>query len=232
MDDPGLMGGLYGPGELFGELRGLSGQERGSAEPVGEGPPLDEFQDEIRQAAVFADLVNLDDVRVLHPGERVGFGEESSPTLGVGVDTGEQELDRHDPGWISLPGAVDDAHAPPAEFLKHLVTGRTPRLGRCELFQRAGVVVQRLANVRDRDELTSEAVDHGVGQPVQPPDRPLAFRADLEMRGDRLSHPLGKLAEQEGPQVRVADASGARHLPSPAGAGPRQRGSGRGPSVI
>ena len=47
------------------------------AELLGQAAAVDELQREERQALVLADLVDLHDVRVLQPGDRLGLGAEA-----------------------------------------------------------------------------------------------------------------------------------------------------------
>ena len=85
-------------------------------------PPSHVLQREERQAVVLADLVDLHDVRVLQPGDRLRLGAEagswSRPRRGCrpGSSSGRTRRFRPD-----LPGLVDDAHAAAAQLLEQLV---------------------------------------------------------------------------------------------------------------
>ena len=84
-----------------------------------------ELQREERPAVVLADLVDLHDVRVLQPGDRLRLGRGSGPA-------------RPPPAWppariifsattrfsAALPGLVDDAHAAAAQLAQDLVARR------------------------------------------------------------------------------------------------------------
>src|SRR5262249_14353157 len=80
-----------------------------------------EVQRKRGQAVVFADLVNLDDRRVLEPGRRLRLGAEAGQLVRIRVRAAQNHLERHDAIQPHLPRLVDDAHASLAEHLEKLV---------------------------------------------------------------------------------------------------------------
>ncbi len=81
-----------------------------------------ELQGEERQAVVFADLVDLDDVRVRQPSRRLRLGPEAGQPGGVGVASRQDHLQRHQPVQLQVACLVDDAHAAATQLPQHLVT--------------------------------------------------------------------------------------------------------------
>ncbi len=65
---------------------------------------------------MLASLVDLDDLRVLQPSDRVGFGQETGPALRFGVRAGQDHLQRNHPVGMRLPGLINHAHAAPAQL--------------------------------------------------------------------------------------------------------------------
>ena len=72
-------------------------------------------------ALVFADLVNGDDIRMVQVGRRFGFGAETGDLILVREITGAHELEGNEAVETDLAGAIDDAHAAPADFLQQFV---------------------------------------------------------------------------------------------------------------
>jgi len=129
MQDAALVGEVNGPGEGFDEFRNGGDGERFPFETLGKAAAVDILERHIRAAVVgFADLVDLDDVRVLQAGHGFDFDAEAGP--GVEVRRGNH-LHGHDAVQCDLAGFVNDAHATPADFFEHLVTADE---GRCAAF--------------------------------------------------------------------------------------------------
>ena len=72
---------------------------------------------------MLADLVDLHDVRVLQPGDRLGLDLEAQPCSGAGVPPARIILRATRRFGLDLPGLVDDAHAAAAQFSEDLVAG-------------------------------------------------------------------------------------------------------------
>ncbi len=85
--------------------------------------PRQIFQLDVRQAVHIADRVNLHDMGMMKPGDRLCFGEEPCRGLGRGVDAGEDHLERTGAVQLHLPGLVDHPHAATAQLVDDLVPG-------------------------------------------------------------------------------------------------------------
>ena len=112
---------------------------------------------------MLADVVDLDDVGVLEPGDGLGLGEEAGGGLGAGVRAGQDHLQGDGAVEPDLAGLVDDAHAAAAQLAQDLVAGErgvgTPGGGRRRVaIRRRGD--GRLESVGDPFEL----VEHGRRQ--------------------------------------------------------------------
>ena len=82
MDDPGLVGGVDGPGQRHHQLGGLPARLRRAGQAVVEAAALEQLQRDERQAVRLADLVDLDDVGMPEPGDRLGLDAEAGQVLG------------------------------------------------------------------------------------------------------------------------------------------------------
>jgi hypothetical protein len=72
---------------------------------------------------VLADLMDLDDVRVVELGRRLGLAAEPGQLRPAGAFLPEDQLEGDDTAEGRLPGAVDDAHAAAAQLPQDLVAG-------------------------------------------------------------------------------------------------------------
>src|SRR5947207_1000147 len=75
-------------------------------------PPLEQFQGKERQTVRLADLVDLKDIGMAEPGDGLSLGEEALAVLGLVGVGGPDHLHGHKAVEPSLPGLVDNAHAP------------------------------------------------------------------------------------------------------------------------
>ena len=91
-------------------------------QPLAQGTALHQLEGKERQALHHPDFVDLHDIGVLVASKGLCLGTKTGTLLGVGVDTGQDHLDGHQPVQALLPGLVDDAHAAAAEFRQDLVT--------------------------------------------------------------------------------------------------------------
>ena len=122
---------VHGLGDLLHQADGLARRPRRAVERLGQTAPLDVFHREERPAAALANLVDLDDVRVLQPRDRRRLDTEPPQRLGLG----EAPTDNHLQGDLAvearLPGAVDNTHPSPTQLRLDLVTRHDrPRLRR------------------------------------------------------------------------------------------------------
>ena len=76
VDDPGLVRDVDGPGQGHQQLGRRPARLRSAGQPVGEAAALEQLQGDERQAVRFADVVDLDDVGVAEPGDRLGLDRE------------------------------------------------------------------------------------------------------------------------------------------------------------
>ena len=121
VDDAQPMSRLDGPGKLLDQAGRLVRQQRRTVEALSEAPAADVLERQERQPVVFPDLMDLDDVRMAHSCDGVGFSQKACAALGVGVRARQKHLERHVAGRVRLPGAVDDARAAPPQFFEDLI---------------------------------------------------------------------------------------------------------------
>ena len=85
--------------------------------------PLQELHGNVGHVAALAHIVNSHDIRVVEPSCRLGFLVEAAFIFFFFVQR-EPEVDRLDRDHAvnqRIPGLVDDAHRPLADFAKHLI---------------------------------------------------------------------------------------------------------------
>ncbi len=121
MDDAALVGVVDGTGQHLDDLRRLLVGQRRALQSRGQAAAGDELQREVRLPFVFADLVELDDVRVLELRHRPRLGQKARPMDRPSVVAGEDHLQGHQAVELRVPRLVDDAHAAPAQLREDLV---------------------------------------------------------------------------------------------------------------
>ena len=110
-------------GDLFGKPRGLLGVPGYPIEPLIETAAGDILQLEERQPVGLADMVYLDDIRMLELSDCLGFRHEADGGLRRGMRTGEDHLESAGAIEPDPPRLVHDAHAAAAEHAEDLVSG-------------------------------------------------------------------------------------------------------------
>src|SRR5262245_1853083 len=110
------MGELHRAGERLEQRRGEARRLGLAGDLFLKRPAVDKLERKIRQAVVLANLVNLDDVRVLQSSDRAGLLLEALQLFRAGVRSREDHLQRDEPVQALLARLVDDAHAAAAEF--------------------------------------------------------------------------------------------------------------------
>ncbi len=122
VNDPLVVGVLEREGDLPDHAEG-DGQVRRplAREVVAEVPPLDVFEDHVSLAVVLAELVDVDDVRVVQFRDGLGLGLEPLQGGGVGRELVAEQLQRDFPLERELAGEVDLPHAAGAEPAEELV---------------------------------------------------------------------------------------------------------------
>jgi hypothetical protein len=150
---------------------------------------IDQLHGQEDLAAVLADLVDRDHVGMGQLGQRPRLAPDQLAGLGAAPlrrGTDAQQLDRHRPVQLWIPGPVDRAHATLSEHLDHLEAADP-------LGHRGGSATLRHQRVfglgGDRSQgVGSQRVAAGVRRPVRDGVR----RLDADQRGDDL--PAGRAA--------------------------------------
>ena len=127
VDDPPVVRGLHPSRKQGDHPHRLARRPGALAEPLGQATTLDELQGEVRKPGVLADLVDLDDARVLELGDRPGLGPEPRELIGRGVGSGEDHLEGDIAVEAELAGLVNDAHATASQLLDKLIANRRHR---------------------------------------------------------------------------------------------------------
>jgi len=124
VDDAAVVGELEGVAEGGDDGEGFPGGEFLDAQQLAEVHAIDEFHEEVEEAAGLAEVVDGDNVGVVEGGEGAGFASEAFGELGVVDAFGGEELEGDEAVEGFLPGLVNDAHAAAAEEFEDLELGK------------------------------------------------------------------------------------------------------------
>src|SRR5262245_34494225 len=111
MDDTVLMGELNRACQSLDEAGADVGSLGRGCQGLVQAAAFDVFEGDERPAVALADLVDLDDVRMLELGDGFGLATEAAALLGAGVGAGCYHLEGDQAIQADLPGLVDHAHA-------------------------------------------------------------------------------------------------------------------------
>jgi hypothetical protein len=155
VDDALLMGVVHGPGERLDQDRRLRSRGRLTAGGLGQAAAVDQLHREVRQAVVFADFVDLNNVGMVQTGHRFRLGLEAGADLCGRVLARQDHLERNEPIQATLPGLVHHGHAAVAQFPqdlvpRHLRPGFAVGAGDAPRTQRTGQRLQPVEKVVGR----------------------------------------------------------------------------------
>jgi len=130
MKDAALVRVMHGPSERFHQPCRLLLRLCRTGDFAQQAAAVDVLQGKERPAIIFAHFINLHDVGVLQAGHGFRLGAEAQVRLGVGLKTHKDHFERHQALERTVPGLVDNAHAPTSQFRDNLVTrhGREVRV--------------------------------------------------------------------------------------------------------
>ena len=115
MQHPGAVDLVDGPRYRRHQLdRDARRQRAGDA--VRQAAPGDQVEDEVETAVLFARLVELDDVGMADPPDRLRLAQPAPAILRTDPDARADDLDGHAAGQLRLPRLIDDPHSPPPEL--------------------------------------------------------------------------------------------------------------------
>ena len=147
-------------------------------------PARDVLERQIRGTAAVADLEDLDDVRVMEPGHRLGLRQQPTDATGPGT----QHFQGDDSVQGLVPGTVDDAGRPPADLAEDRIAGHIRAV------RRQLPVGRRLGGLQER-----------VG-------RPRGRRGHGDLRSIPVTRLDRRLGPTDGVSHRPADAKGTRRV--------------------
>ena len=130
MDDPGLMGDLDGPGQRHHQFGRLSSRLRIARQPFVEDAALEQLERDVRQAARLADVVDLDDVGMAQPRDRLGLDPEAEEMVGSRLAPPTDHLQGDQAVQPAVPRLVHDTHPALAQPLEDVVAADDRPLGR------------------------------------------------------------------------------------------------------
>ncbi len=115
MHDAGAMRRLQGRGDLARHRQRFVDRQRARGEPFGERLSFDQLQDQELRAVLILEPVDRGDVWVVERREHPRLALEPRQPVAVLEEEVRQGLDRDVPVQVSVPRAIDLAHAAPAE---------------------------------------------------------------------------------------------------------------------
>jgi hypothetical protein len=122
VDETSGVGEAEGGGDLAGDLRRLLRREVAvGAQDVGQRAPVDVLHGDEVRGGVLAPIEDVDDVRVVEVGGRLGLAAEALDEVGVDGELGEQHLDRHLTVEQAVVAQEDLGHAATPDALDQLV---------------------------------------------------------------------------------------------------------------
>ena len=136
MDDPKLVRLANAPGQRSTRVPQPCARPGGAVELLFQTAPFDILHLQEDETVMVADVIDLGDVGVPQPGDRLGLGLEAQCSRLTGVVAGQNHLEGAETIQADLTGQIDDSHAAAAEFVQNLVAGyggyRPPRPGRSD----------------------------------------------------------------------------------------------------
>ena len=121
MDDPQAVHLIDSASEHLHQPRRIGRGPRRAIEFSGEASPFDVFHREVREAAVLSHRVDLNDVGMLEPRDRLGFDLETCERLWRGEFPGENRLERDRTLEPDFQRFVNNAHASSTELGEDLI---------------------------------------------------------------------------------------------------------------
>ena len=121
MDEAALVCVVDRPRQRFDERDGLRARYRRAVHTLGEAAPLNQLHAQVGAALMLADLVNGNDLRMVHLGGRLRLVVKALQFGGRGEPAREDHLQGDETVEALLAGLVDDAHAPAGDLLQQLI---------------------------------------------------------------------------------------------------------------
>ena len=178
VDDPPAVGGVDRVGQGLHQPGRRSDRHRRAGILLGQGAPLDQFQDQVGAAVMLADLEDLDDVGVLEARHGLRLGAEAGPDLGPGELPLADHLEGDRAVEPDLPRLVDDAHPAPAQLAEDLMPvdfrpdrwapERPGRVAPRVIRRRVGRVASRAVDKRPHRPMQRDLPAQVVGEPREP----------------------------------------------------------------
>ena len=94
-----------------------------AGDAVRQASPGDQVEDEVETAVLFARLVELDDVAMADPPDRLRLAQPAPAILRTDHSARADDLDGHAAGQLRLPRLIDDPHSPSPELALDHETG-------------------------------------------------------------------------------------------------------------
>ena len=103
--------------------RGAEGKFR-PAQIIAKMSARDEARGEVKLTVVFTGSVNRQDIRVIEPGDGLGFHMKPQSRGPCGRASGEDHFQSHRPGETDLPRFVNHAHAATADLPPQFIVSK------------------------------------------------------------------------------------------------------------
>ena len=125
MDDGTTVGLIESCCNLSGILQGTREWQRAASEPLGQRLAFEQLHDQEVSPLVAADVVKRRDVRVIQPGDRLGFALKTGSSFRQVGKIIEQHLDGNGSLETRIARFIDLTHAAAADARKNLVVAQS-----------------------------------------------------------------------------------------------------------
>ena len=121
MDHPRFVCGLQRLRDLLGDRQRLIERDRPLGDPVGQGRPFDQLQDECLRVVGLLDAVDGRNAGVVQAGEDVGFPLKPGEAIGISREGVREDFQGDIAVELGVGGLIDLPHAPLADEGGHVV---------------------------------------------------------------------------------------------------------------
>jgi hypothetical protein len=126
MHQPLVVRVLQGVAELLNDRQRLRGRQRAALQEVTQVLAVDVFHGERVEPIAVAEIVDRDDVRMIEPGQGLGFAGEARREGSIAGHLRRQDFDSYQTIQLGLPRLVHRSHAALAEQCQELQLWKVP----------------------------------------------------------------------------------------------------------
>ena len=118
-----VVSGIQGVGDLYGQFERPVHLERTGMHETAQGLPLEQFHHDVKMAALFTEVVDRADVRMVQARSEASLAPEALQRFFVARELGRENLDCYQSVEPRVAGAIHHAHPAGADLLENGVMG-------------------------------------------------------------------------------------------------------------